>query len=386
MLSHLLTAVRIVSLLATVASLSYAVFSIACIKRFRKQLRRHAGGCRPAVTVLKPLHGMDSQLYDNLRSFCEQDYPEYQIIFAAADQKDPAVAVVRRLIAEQPARDLSLVVNAREIGSNRKISNVANAYDLAKHDLIVIADSDMRVGPDYLAQVAAGFEEKGVGAVTCLYVGAPSGGLASRLGSMFINESFLPSVLVALRLQDLKFCFGATMAMRRQALDDIGGFEALASYLADDYMLGKLVSDKGYKVNLAPYVVKNVVYEPDLKSLLQHELRWARTVRTVRPAGYAFSVLTQPLPMSLLLLALQPALHSVLFVAAALLLRTVQHYTVRDAFGITAPAAPWLVPVRDLLYFAVWAASFFGRDVQWRDAKFAVTRNGHMTLTGELLP
>jgi ceramide glucosyltransferase len=381
-----LTAVRIVTLLATVASLAYAAFSIASIRRFRRQLRRHAGGCRPAITVLKPVHGMDSQLYDNLRSFCEQDYPEYQVVFAAADQNDPAVAVVRRLIGELPERDLSLVTSDREIGSNRKISNVANAYALAKHDMIVIADSDMRVGPDYLTQVAAGFEEKGVGAVTCLYVGVPSGDLASKLGSMFINESFLPSVLVALRLQDLKFCFGATMAMRRQALDDIGGFEALASYLADDYMLGKLVSDRGYKVNLAPYVVKNVVFEPDLKSLLHHELRWSRTVRTVRPVGYAFSVLTQPLPLSLLLLALHPAAHAAFAVVAALVLRIAQHYTVRKAFGIPGPAAPWLVPVRDLLYFAVWAASFLGRDVQWRDAKFAVTRNGQMTLTGEMLP
>lgn len=372
--------------LATAASLGYAAFSIACIKRFRRDLRRHAGGCRPPITVLKPVHGMDSQLYDNLRSFCEQDYPEYQVIFAAADQNDPAVAVVRRVIEALPERDLSLVVNNREIGSNRKISNVANAYALAKHDLIVIADSDMRVGPDYLTQVAAGFEEKGVGAVTCLYVGAPSGGLASRLGSMFINESFLPSVLVALRLQDLKFCFGATMAMRRQALDDIGGFEALASYLADDYMLGKLVSDRGYKVNLAPYVVRNVVFESDLKSLLHHELRWSRTVRTVRPVGYAFSALTQALPMSLLLLALHPALYSALAVAAALVLRITQHYTVRNTLGIPGPATPWLVPVRDLLYFAVWAASFLGRNVQWRDARFAVTRNGQMTLTGEMFP
>jgi ceramide glucosyltransferase len=368
-------------------SLAYLVFALSRIMAFRAQ-HPPAGSDSPGITVLKPIHGLDVELEQNLCSFFSQDYPGFQIVFAVASPSDAAIPVVKRVMAAFPHRDSTLVIDDHALGTNRKISNVHNAYAVAKHDILVIADSDMRVGPDYLRSIAACFEYSQVGAITCLYSAMSRSGVCSRLASMFVNESFLPSVLVALRVQGLRYCFGATMAVRRAVLERIGGFKALASYLADDYMLGKLVSDAGYRVSLAPHVVHNVVSEPDLGSVLQHELRWARTVRTVRPLGYSLSFVTYPLPLSILCLAVPHALiPGAALVSAAIALRLALHYAVRRRLEIREPSAPWLIPLRDFLCLAVWAASFFGRDVHWRDHVFSVQPDGRMALTdGRLHP
>jgi len=246
----------------------------------------------------------------------------------------------------------------------------------------VIADSDMLVEPDYLATVVACFDDPEVGAATCLYTGKAQSGLASSLGASFINKWFLPSVLVALSFGKLRFCFGATMAVRREALEAIGGFERLASMLADDYMLGKLVSAQGYKVVLVPYLVRNIIHEPSLAALFRHELRWARTVRSVQPIGYGMSFLTHAVPMSLLYLAVAPSPawgYSVF--ALALILRLLMHFAARRHLGLDTPGRVWLVPVRDLMCFAIWVAGFLGRDVEWRQHNFNI-QDGLMTHKG----
>ena len=231
-------------------SFFYVVFAMWRLLRFARRVHV-VDAPTPAVTVLKPVCGLDQDLYENLRSFCEQDYPEYQVIFGVSDPKDPALAVIDRLIRALPDKDLSLVVNDRLIGTNRKVSNLANMYGAVKHEIVVIADSDMHVGPDYLRSVIASFRDDTVGAVTCLYTGIPGNGLASVLGAAFINEWFLPSVLVALSFREINFCFGSTMAVRRTILEQLGGFARFADLLADDYMLGRLVSDAGYRVSLS---------------------------------------------------------------------------------------------------------------------------------------
>ena len=376
---------RLILVLLGLASLFYLVYAIRSVVSFA---RRRVPEVReePPVTVLKPVCGLEPELYENLRSFCEQDYPRYQVVFGVADAADPAIPVIERLLRELPERDLQLEVSNRLIGSNRKISNLANAYALAHHDLLVIADSDMRVGPDYLHAVVSQFQDSDVGAATCLYSGTPAGGLPSILGTVFINEWFLPSVLVALGFQDLRFCFGATMAVRRHVLERIGGLPRLAAVLADDYMLGKLVSDAGYKVRLVPYVVRNVVLEPDLRSLFMHELRWARTVRSVQPLGYAFSFITHAIPTTLICLALWPSAATALIAALAVVLRLVMHAAARRSLALDGPARPWLVPLRDVLCFAVWGASFLGRDVQWRHHQFSIQDNGHLALKESRTP
>jgi ceramide glucosyltransferase len=368
-----------ISVVLALGSLAYLAFSIVRVigfKRYKVEIPVHL----PPVTVLKPLCGLDAELYENLRSFCEQDYPEYEVIFGTTDAADPAIPVVQRLIRECRGRNLSLVVDERIIGSNRKVSNLANIYATARHDLLVIADSDMRVGPDYLRSIAGCFADVETGAATCLYTGAPSDNrLPSILGSSFINEWFLPSVLVASAFQEIRCCFGATMAVRRDVLKRIGGFPVLASMLADDYMLGKLVSDLGHKVIVAPYLVENVVLEKDLKSLYLHELRWARTVRSVEPLGYSLSLVTHALPMTLLFLGVggAPTL-GVAMVIMALSLRVSMQYLARRSLGARIPFRPWLVPLRDLFSFVVWCTSFFGNDVRWRQFDFSHDGYGNM--------
>lgn len=364
-------------------SLGYLTFALVCILRHRWR-QSGLSQPQPPLSVLKPLNGLDAQLYENLSSFCAQDYPSFQIVFSVASPGDPAVPVVERVMREHPELDLSLVIDARAIGTNRKISNVANGYQAAKHDVLIIADSDMRVESDYLARIAAAFDSPLVGAVTCLYSATTLNGLASRLASMFINDSFLPSVLVALRLQELKFCFGATMAVRRDALQRIGGFAALGSILADDYMLGQLVSVHGYQVRLASCVVRNIVQENSLRELWLHELRWARTVRTVRPFGYALSIMTQALPVTAALWLLTSSGSSALLLGAAAALRVALHYLIRARFQIPGHTAPWLIPLRDALSFGIWAASFFGRDVRWQGGTFTIQADGEMRTRGDL--
>jgi ceramide glucosyltransferase len=367
-------------LAAGAAGVAYLAAACLRVAAFRRRPPSPPDGFTPPVTVLKPVCGLDHGLEDNLRSFCDQDYPAYQVVFGVRDPGDPAIPVIRRVIRELGDRDVSLVVGGGAAGGNPKAGNLAHMHPSARHGILVVADSDMRVGRDYLRAVVVPFADPGVGAATCLYAGNPAPGLASRLGALYINDWFLPSVLVALAIQDLRFCFGATMAVRREVLESIGGFEALAPYLADDYMLGEMVSRRGHAVRLAPYVVENVVFEPGIRSLLAHELRWARTIRACRPAGYAVSFLgSGAITTSVLFFLFSgggPA--GVALVSAAAALRTALHYMVRAVVPVPVPAAPWLLPVRDLLCLGVWGASFLGRSVSWKESRLSVRPDGRL--------
>jgi ceramide glucosyltransferase len=380
-LGALLSGLSLVLLAATLASFAYLIAAVVCTCVFAR--RRDPVEAGPPVTILKPLRGDEPGLYENLRSFCEQDYPAFQVVFGVRDATDPAVPVVERILRDLPGRDLALVVNDRVIGSNLKVSNLANMVEAAKHDLLVIADSDIRVGRTYLGTVVPPLADPRVGVVTCLYTGRAQPGLWPALGAVFINEWFLPSALVAHALRSGRFCFGATMAVRREALDAIGGFPVLAAYLADDYVLGVLMNARGRRVALSAYVVENTVQESSLRALWSHELRWARTMRTAEPAGYAMSFLTYSVVLSCfhLLVSSSGALGTAL-VVGAVAIRLAVHYAVRWSLGITEPSRPWLIPVRDWLCVAVWAASFSGRTVRWRESHFSVARDGRMRANG----
>lgn len=373
----------IIALIASLISIAYMIFAISQVLAFRTPRKVAALSIVPA-TILKPVCGLQPDLYENLRSFCDQDYACYQVVFGIRSATDPAVELIKRLIAALPEQDLSLVVDEQIFGSNLKVSNLINMQRAAKYEFLVIADSDMRVGRDYLAAVMALFQNPVVGVVTCLYKGSPAKkGLPSLLGAMFINDWFAPAVLVALRLQPLNYCFGATMAVRKDALAAIGGFAALAYQLADDHMLGKLVAAKGYQVELCPYIVENRVWEPDLKALLLHELRWSRTIRAMQPLGHAFSFLTNPVAISLLFILVAPEkTWGYYLLSVSVLLRVLLHYSIFYSFHISGLARPWLTPVRDVLCFAVWAASFFGRNVRWGEHDFSVQSGGYMSKKG----
>jgi ceramide glucosyltransferase len=359
--------------------LTYWLVVLGCVWRLRDP-RSAAPRYAPPVTVLKPVRSDDGQLYENLRSFCEQDYPAYEVLVGVRNADDPAVAVVERLAQDLPHLDLTCVVTGAPIGSNRKISTLEALSRRARYDTLVVADADMRVTPDYLRAVVAPLGDPSVGLVTCRYRGLASGGLASTLGAMFINEWFFPGALVGARFGPLRNAFGATFVLHRDVLASLGGFGVLADHLADDYLIGAMVSRRGLRVVLAPYLVTNIVVEQNLRSLLLHELRWARTFRTVRPFAYACSGASHSIPMALLLLlAAGPTRTALTVLALNVLARFGGRVALYRRLGIPLRWwTTWLVPFRDLLSFALWALSFLGREVQWGGERFRVDAGGRL--------
>jgi ceramide glucosyltransferase len=372
---------------ASLAGCAYLWHACNAVKRFSRRPRVHAATPLP-VSVLKPLRGEDSALLENLRSFCDQDYPRFQIVFGVADPDDPAAAVVRALIAEFPERDLTLVVDPRQDGANLKIANLGNMLPAARHEILVIADSDMRVTRDYLAVVTAPLTEAPssktpAGLVTCLYRGVSNGGVWSDLAAMHINHGFLPQAVAAETLGLGAGCFGATMALKRSTLEAAGGFDALADTLADDHVLGQAVRHLGLAVEVSPYLVDDIVAEPGLTALFRHELRWARTIRLVAPWGFLGSVVTNPVPLALLAVALGAwpvAALAVLALALACRVTTAWHL---DRALRLDHLSWWLLPVRDLLSFVIFIASFLGRSVAWRDRRFRIGPSGQLIADGQ---
>jgi ceramide glucosyltransferase len=376
----------------SVIGAAYQVAALFTVRRFAVEPKPSLAEA-PAVTVLKPVCGADAGLYDNLKSFCLQDYgAPVQIVIGADRDSDPAVPIARRLIADLPEADIALVIDGTLAGTNFKICNLSNMMAVAKHSVLVISDSDMRVEPHYLRDVVGTLMTPGVGLVTCLYKGTPvrahsaSARLSSVLGSAFINYAFLPSVLVSKLVGADTGCFGATMALRRKTLEELGGFGALINQLADDYVLGTLVQEMGQKVAIAPYVIENWVLEPDARSLLRHELRWQRTIRSITPLGLAASALiTNPLPLALLALPILTfQLDAWLAFALSLAARQALIYTCNRSFALR-PMSIALVPLRDALTLGLLIASFCGQKVTWRDREFQVGQGGELTFEGDPL-
>jgi ceramide glucosyltransferase len=329
----------------------------------------------PPVTVLKPLCGAEHELYECLRSFCDQAYARFQIVFGVRDAHDPAVAVVRRLQREFPRGDLEIAIDPRQHGSSGKVSNLINMMPLARYDYLVIADSDVRVTRGYLAKVVAPLLDPGVGIVTCPYRGTPRPGLWSLLGSLFINDWFMPSVRVAALSGSRAFAFGATIAMRRNVLADIGGFASIADQLADDYRLGELTRNLGLRTVLSQVVVETCVDERTLGDLVRHELRWLRTIRAVRPVGYALSFVTFGVPVaalgSFLAAGASPALAMLGITVVA---RGMLHCAARKPGSALSPL--WALPLSDSLAFALWCWGFVTRRVHWGHTRYRVARDG----------
>ena len=365
------------SLVASAAGTVYLAAALARVVIHGRRSRPVAGA--PPVTVLKPLCGLEEGLLENLCSFCEQDFPAYQVIFGVRVPSDPAAAIAQRVIERFPERDLLLVTTGRGAAQNPKVANLAGMIGAAKHEVLVISDADMRVDRSYLRNVVAPFGDAGVGAVTCLYRGSTGGGTLSRLAAMFFTDQFAPSVLVAAALEPLRYCFGATMAVRRSVLERAGGLGALAEYVADDHRLGQLVTGLGLRVVLAPYVIENVLSESSLLGLCRRELRWARTIRAVRPAGYAFSFVTFGFPLAALAVFASPRdrlAWALLLVASGL--RLALHFAARATFGVSAKPEPHLIPLRDALSFSIWAVAFAGRRVRWRERAFRLDGEGRL--------
>jgi len=357
---------------------AYAVVAALALPSARGLLVRSRGGkSEPAaepVSVLKPLCGDEPRLYENLSTFCEQSHPCYQLLFGVSSAADPAIAAVRRLQAAYPERDIVLVVDSRVHGHNLKVSNLINLAARAKHPLIVLADSDIAVAPDYLEAVTAPLADPRVGIVTCLYHAKSVGGFWTRVGAQFINEWFAPSVRIAHAGGSRSFGFGATLALRASVLADIGGFDALKDCLADDYWLAEHTRQLGMATVLSEIVVDTDVIEPDFRTLWLRETRWLRTIRSINPLGFAFLFITFTSPW-LAAGALLAAHGGAAMVAASTALGIAARVLLH-ARAAREPGEFWrdlpLVPLRDGLLAAQWFVAAFGSHVVWRGARMPV--------------
>jgi len=338
----------------------------------------------PPVTMLKPLKGIDPEIWESFCSHCEQQYPSFQLIFGVSDPADPAIDLVRKLQAKYPKLAIELIVCNRTLGANIKVSNLAQMLPLARHELLLVNDSDIRVAPDYLRNVVAPFADLSVGLVTCLYRGVPGPTIGSRLEALSISTDFVPGVLSARFLErGLHFGLGSTLSFRRSDLNAIGGFEVLLDCLADDYELGRRIASTGKKVELSAAVVSTFLPAYTLGQFLRHQLRWSRTIRDARRWGYAGLLFTFGLPWAFVTLlsargaAWAWALLAITFVArfAVALISAVvvlqDRQLVRNIL---------LLPLRDLLAPLVWAASFMGNRIHWRGDVFDL-KDGRLTRT-----
>jgi ceramide glucosyltransferase len=371
----------VTAVLAT-AGVGQALVASRLVAAFARK-RSEEPSAWPPVTVLKPLHGHEQLLEAALETLCLQDYPDFQIVFGVQNAADPAVEVVRRIQVRFPHLDVALVVDPSSHGPNPKVGNLINMVPAARHDVLVIADSDVHARPDYLSQLVAALQQPGTGLVTTLYAGLPvsPATLPSRLGATQITHGFLPGAVLA-RAMGRQDCLGATMCLQRQVLDRIGGLRALVDHLADDAVLGRRIVALGLHVAFAQTVPLTTVPESRLATLFRHELRWARTIRSLEPVGFAASILQYPLAWGLLTIALAAgAPWSIGLFVAVWILRG------RAAIGVDRALTPlwakepsarldeaalafscpvWLLPVRDILSIVVMLASYGGRHVMWR--------------------
>lgn len=345
------------------------------------------GATFPGVTILKPLAGAEASLYDNLASFCTQHYAgQSQLLFGVQDPTDAAIEIVARLRAKWPDRDVELVVDSGTHGPNPKVSNLVALQGHIRHDIVILADSDIAVTPDYVSTIVAALLRPNVGLVTCLYRGAAQGGVWARLASMAIDYRFLPDVIVGLELGLARPCFGSTVALRRATLHAIGGFEAFLDHLADDNAIGEAVRATGMQVVVPPYIVVHACSERTAGELLAHELRWARTLRAVSPLGYAGLVVTHPLPFALIAAALSGidglGSLSVGMIASSIACRLVLQFQIDHTLRVSSRRW-WLGPVRDMLSFVVYVASFFVNVVSWRGTRYKVRPDGTLAPLGK---
>jgi len=362
-------------LVLVAGSCVYSILTLVAARRYLS-VRPPQNRSSEPVCILKPLHGAEDSLESNLRSFFTQAYSCYELLFAVRSPEDAAVEVVRRLQAEFPRVPARLLITGEPPYPNAKVFSLDCMLAEARWDLLVMSDSDIRVTPEFLETVAAEFGDPGVGLATCPYRAVPGPSFWSRLEALGMNTHFLAGVLVARLIEGMKFAVGPTIVARKRVLQSIGGFSRLKDYLAEDFVMGKFASEAGFGVILSSYRIEHHIGAQPFAANLRHRLRWARSTRRSRPAGYLGELFTFPVPLALLLFFLQPPLWPA--AALALGLRAWSAWAVgwqvlRDPL---IQRRWWLVPVQDVLAFLVWVAGFFGNTITWRGSRYYLHPDG----------
>jgi ceramide glucosyltransferase len=360
-------------------SIVYSVLAVVAARHYLAGRSPRQDGPPPGVSILKPLAGAEDGLEENLRSFFAQDYPDFEILFAVRHADDAAVPVVRQLQVEYPAIPSRLILTGEPPYPNAKVWSLAKMAEAAKHELLVMSDSDVRVTPEMLRVVAGEFADPGVGMATCPYRAVAGPSLWSELEATGMNTDFWSGVLTARMLEGMKFAVGPTIAARKQVIADLGGFSRVSEYLAEDFVLGKFAAEAGHKVILSRYVIEHRIGSAALGRSLGHRLRWVRSTRRSRPWGYVGQLFTMPVPLAALLLAadgLSPAPWWPLVVTAAVMRFAAAWMVSRQVLGSRISWA--LLPLEDFLAFAVWIAGFFGRTIRWRDRTYLLLEGGRM--------
>jgi ceramide glucosyltransferase len=379
-----LSIISLAILILALAPLAYYLLSLYCVLEYFQGLRRLSPvnpSFVPPVSIVKPVRNVDREAYENFASFCRLDYPKYEIVFAVADRDDPVIPVIQKLQQAFPMCSIRLVTAVANLGANNKVNNLCQLVQEAKHELIVMSDSDVRVEPDYLRNVVAPFSDPRVGVVTALYRGIPGRGLVSALDYLGMYTDSAPAALVARKLEGkMRFAFGWTMATTKKVLSEIGGFESMVNHHSDDFELGNRISELGYRVELMRKPVDMVLPDENFGEFLKHELRWSIGLRNVRPAGYVGMLLTHGLPWTLLAVALATASGwgsvAIAYAVAYLILRLgVVWTTAVWGLGDSQIAGKlWLAPLHDAISFVVWVGGFFSNKIVWRGSVYRVRK------------
>jgi ceramide glucosyltransferase len=365
-------------LLLCIGAIIYYLYALQSARVFFRPPTSIHFDYTPAISILKPVHGLDCLLYHNLASFCQQDYPHYQVIFGVQDPQDSSITVIHQLIQDFPLIDIQLVVNQNISGANRKVSNLNNALANADYEVLVLADSDIWVEPNYLRRIVQPLKDPTVAIVTCPYRSVAQNWLAAFEG-LSLSTDFFPGVLVAQHLEGMTFALGATIVLRRQALDAIGGFKAIIDYLSDDFQIGYLAAQMGYRVVLSNCIVDHTMATTSLQQFIQHQLRWNRGVRVMRPWGYVGLIFTYGIVNSLILLALtRGSLLSWIILGITWILRLwmAQIIGIRHLRDPVAQQYFWWIPMRDCVHFLLWIYSFLGNQVTWHGYDYHLLRGG----------
>jgi len=369
-----------VLLVAAAPLVYYALATLAAFRFFKGERARAIPNYSPAVSVLKAVRSVDFGSYENFASFCRQDYPNYEILFAVNDEADPAVPVIRQIIADFPDRRIRLLIGAEYLGTNRKVNKLARLAREAQYDVLVLTDGDVRVGPHFLHEVVVPLVDPKIGAITCFYRGITEKNLGAEIEAIGASSDFFAGVLMAEWMEGITFALGASIATTREWLGKMGGFTAIADALADDYELGIRIVKAGGQVVLSREAVWTMYPAQTFRSFWDHQVRWARTVRLCRPLSYMGLLFTQGLPWVLLAALVAPAMWiAVVYLLGYLVLRFAMAWAV-GIWGVRDEILRrkfWLVPLRDASHFVIWLASFASNHIRWGGVEYVI-RQGRM--------